>query len=258
MLPVEDVLLISVKSEIKTGIQADIKSEITPIYAESENCCDSLLSCCRKTHDYCCCCCRQKTKVTPFVHNTTTIFHDEDPNRRTNVAEEHLPVPNVKEDCCNCFRCWCCRIKKVVDIIRRTNTVAERKEQRVIIITIEYSKYSNLDTPSNASLLTSEQQSAYYKEKFHLNKELQFYAITDKELNSKSFELKSREVEAFCRTVMQLKGMRDYYPSDNELQKIIDQSHQKTIGDEFNEEVLQLSLEPMTKERSSQIQKLPQ
>jgi len=135
MVPVEDVTRITSKSEIKKGIQADVKSQITPVYAESENCCDrcyaSLRSCCRKTRDYCCYCCRKETKVAPMVLTTTTVFSGENPNRSTNYVEEHLPVSEEKEDRCtrcgNFFRCWCCRKKKLVDRIKRTNTVAERQ-----------------------------------------------------------------------------------------------------------------------------------
>ncbi|CAF3180251.1 unnamed protein product [Rotaria sp. Silwood2] len=264
MLPLEDILLISTQSKIKKGIQADVKSEITPIYQLSENCCDrccdNLTNCCRKTCDFCGCC-QKETKIVPAVQNTTTILYNEDLNRNTEFEEEHLPVPKVNKgcctSCCNCFRCWCCRMKMLVDRIKKTKIVKERNAERVITIKIEYSKYSNPDTPSNARLLNAEQQAAYYDAKFERNKELEFYLVTDTQFDSSNFKQKSSELEAFCRTVMQLKAMKNHYPSDTELEQILVQRPKTAIGDAFDEQVLQFSLElPTRRIRNPQSQEL--
>jgi hypothetical protein len=228
MLPVEDVTLITSKLETKKGVQQEAKANIDYQYALSENCFDR---CCASILR----CCREDTKVAPFVSTNTTIFIGENPNRTTNFVEEHVPLPKEKKEpcdgCCNRFRCWCCRKRKLVDIIKRTNTVAERQAQRVVTVTIEYSKYSNLDSASNARLLSGEQQVAFYKEKFEPDIELKFYLITNTEIDSTNFNEKKKQAETLCRTVMQLKGMRNHYPSETELEKILDLSHQRTFGD---------------------------
>jgi hypothetical protein len=269
MIPLEDVTLISSKSESKQGFQADVKSHTTPYYEYSENCCDrccaGLLKCCRKTRDCCCSCCQKETKVDPLVRNTTTIFSDEDPNHSTHFEEEHVPFLEVKEGyctpCCNIFRCWCCRTKKLVDLIKRTDTKANRRAQRVITITVEYSKYSNLDSATNARLLSNEQQVAYYKEKFQPDTKLKFYLINDTEYDASNFEVKRQQAEVLCKAVMQLKGMRNHYPSETELEKILDQPIKRTFGAVYAESTLQLPFDSSSRttgREDSQIQQLPQ
>jgi hypothetical protein len=253
MIPVEDVTRITSKSELKKGVQADVKSHITPVYAQSENCCDhcyaSLLNCCRKTRDCLCYCCQKETKIAPYVRNET-IIHDADPNKFTSYKEEHLPLPEVKENCCtrccNKFRCWCCRKKMLVDLIKRTNTKAEKQAQRVITITVEYTKYSNPDSASNARLLSEEEQAAYYKRIFQPNTPLKFYLVNNTEFDPRNFELKRKQADVLCLTVMHLKAMKNRYPSEDQLGKILDQSHTTTFGDVFNEPILQLPVDPKT------------
>ena len=256
MIPLEDVTIISSKLEVEQGIEADSNSKTEYIYKESENCCDTcyagLLGCCRKTRDYLCCCCQKEKKVAPLVVSTITVFTDKNPNRITGSKIEHITPPEEKEDCCtrccNPFRCWCCRKKKLVDIIKRTDTVAEQRARRVMTISIDYSKYSNLDSASNARLLSTEQQLAYYKDNFKPDTKLKFYLVNNTEVDSSNFELKKKQAETLCRTVMQLKAMRNFYPSEDELEKILDQSLKRTFGDIFYEPVLQLSLNSTTTE----------
>jgi hypothetical protein len=262
MIPVEDVTRIISKSELKKGIQADVKSQMIPVYEESENRCDrcyaSLLNCCRKTRDCCCYCCQKETKVAPLVLNQT-IIHDADPNKIASCNDVDVAAPKEKEVCCNRFRCWCCRKKKLVKFIKRTNTVAEQKAQRVVTITIEYSKYSNPDSASNARLLSDEQQAGYYKTRFEPDTPLKFYLVNNTEFDPKNFELKRKQADTLCLTVMHLKAMKNRYPSDNELEKMMDQSHMRTFGDVFSEPALELSLESNGKSiGDSQIQKLSQ
>jgi hypothetical protein len=244
MIPLEDVILISSKAEVKQGIQSESKSQIIPQYALSENCCDS---CC----DSILSCCRQKTmKIDPLVR--TDIISYVDPNLSTNILEEKLPIPVEDEGCCNKCRCWCCRKKKLVELIRRTNTVVEQEAERVITITIEYSKYSNPDTPSNARLLSNEHQAYYYKEKFQPNTILKFYLINNTEFDKKNFDSRRQEAEVLCRTVMQLKGMKNDYPSENDLEKILDQSHKRTFGLIFQEPTLQIPFNSTTTDSRTQ------
>ena len=249
MLPLEDITLISSKSEIKRGKQADVKSNIEPIQGLSENCCDR---CCARLHSFCCSCCQESSKIAPHVENKTIIY-DQDPNRNTDFTEERLPPPPVvQQTCCSCktfldrFRCWCCRKKTILGFIKRTNTVTEQQAERVITITIEYSKYSHLDSASNARLLANQDQTTYYKDKFKSDAELKFYLIHSTELESTIFEAASKDAETFCRTVMQVKAMKSHYPSDTELEKIMDQPIKRTFGLVFHESILQLSINPIT------------
>lgn len=254
MLPVEDVIRILSKSEIETGIEADVKSHITPVYEESENCCDR---CCAGLASYG----PKERKVVPLVLDRTTIVVDEDPNRFTDDKEEDMTIPEKKEGCCtrccNPFRCWCCRKKKLVRLIKRTKTVAEQEAKRVITITIEYIPYSNLDSASNPHILDSEQKLAVYKDQFKTDK-LEFYLVHSKEFDPVKFQPQQEEAEILCRTVMHLKAMRNHYPSENELKVILGPSYKRAFGDKFVEPILQLPFDPKTTRKDPQVRELSQ
>ena len=239
MIPVEDVTEITSKLETTKGKQEDRKSEVTPVHKISENdcdrCCDKILSCCRKVRDCCCFCCQEDAKVAPLVSNTITIVNRDDLNRTTRVLEEDLPVPKQDDDICDCLRCWCCRKKKLIRLIKRTNIVAEQQAQRVVTMTIGYSQYSNLDSASNARLLSEEQRAAYYKEKFEPNAKLEFHLISDRDIDGSNFKKRKVEAEVLSRTVLHLRAMRNHYPSEIELEDILNQTHQRAFGDMHEE-----------------------
>ena len=239
MIPVEDVIRITYRSEMKKDGQTDVKSTTTPVYKMGENCCDR-----------CCCCCSDENKIIPVARDTTTIIVSEDSNRDAHVVEEHLPLPEDDGGCCtnffNRFRCWCCRKNVLVDLIKRTNISMEQQAQRMITVSIEYSKYSNLDSSSNARLLSREEQEAYYRRRFDPDTKLEFYLINDTEFDPKNFEIKRQQAEGLCRTVMQLKAMAGDYPSENELDSILDQPYRRTLGDPYIEPKLQLPLAQQT------------
>ncbi|CAF1135098.1 unnamed protein product [Rotaria magnacalcarata] len=235
MLPLEDVIQMSAKLLIEKAEQSDIKEEIIPEYGPGGNCCDTCCDSIRK----CCCSCRSEAKIAPSV-TTKNIFLVNESNRNPTIEEIPLPLPKQEEPCCSPFRCWCCRVKKLIGLVKRKNTSGEREARRVIIVTLEYIKYSNLDTPSNTRLLSNGEQLAHYKEKFKLEEQLEFYLFMDTDLNASNFEVKKKEAEDFCRTVMQLKGMRNQYPSENELEQILNQSIKKTVGMVFREPTMLL------------------
>ena len=191
MVPIEDVSRITFKTDIKKGRQADVKSTTTPVHRMSENCCDR---CCAPLLPFCCCCMEKEKKVAPMARETTTIVIDQDPNRDAHFIEEHLPLPKNDEGCCtnflDRFRCWCCRKKVLVDLIKRTNTSTQEQAQRVIKVSIDYSKYSNPDSATNARLLSREDQEAYYKRRFQPDTELEFYLVNDTEFDPRNFQIK--------------------------------------------------------------------
>jgi hypothetical protein len=180
-IPVEDITRISFKTEIKKGLQADVEVETIPEYKPTENCfdrCAACLCCCCGAGvvcaclpclaTLCCCnalkrccnglkrCCKcdnNQVHVSSVVHNLQIVHSVAAPkkNRRVHVKDEPQPLP--EEDCCSCHfdcvRCWCCRRKKLVSLVKRTTTVAEEQAQRVITMTLEYGSYTILETGSN-------------------------------------------------------------------------------------------------------------
>lgn len=186
-----------------------------------------------------------------MAQETTTVMVAGDSNRNTRVIEEHLSVPERGRGCCakffNHFRCWCCREQVLVDLVKRKNISIERRVQRMVKISIDYSKYSNPDSASHARLLGSKEPEAYYKKQFEPHTKLEFYLINDIDFDLTTFGIKRQQAEALCRTVMHLKSMRGNYPSENELDKILDQPLQRTHGNLYHEpKLLQLSLSQQT------------
>ncbi|CAF1441834.1 unnamed protein product [Adineta steineri] len=223
MLLLEDVTRISYKAAFTKGIDTDIKSSVESVYSLGENDCNRCLG-------------RKRTEASYRVKKTPASV-----NRDTNYREEDLPVPKTTTGCFNLFRCWCCRKKKLVRRFKKIYTKTTQQAERVITITIEYSKYSSFNSASKAHVLRMEQQVAYYKEKFQPDTELKFYLINNKEIDSKNFDMRRHEAETLCRTVMQLKGMKDHYPSENGLKKILDQSDRRTFGEIFQEPTLEIT-----------------
>lgn len=241
MIPVEDVSEIIFKIDTKKGKQQNIESKTIPEYGLSENCCDrcwnGMRSCYSKIKQRCCCCCQSGVRIGPDHSSITTIVNQDNRNRHITVEEEQLPVPRNNE-ICDCLRCWCCRKKKLLRLVKRTETVAEQRAQRVVMMTIEYSKYSNLDSASNARLLSQEQQATYYKDKFEPNSNLEFYLISNTDIDATNFNERKREAEVITRTVLHLKALRNHYPSETELERILNQTKQRTFGDVHEEPIL--------------------
>ena len=262
ILPVEDVLKISSRAEMKKKLQAEVTKEVIPVYERTENrcdrCCAPVFSCCRKMCDSCCCC-RQGFPIVPGIVSTVTFLHDEDPNRKVHYDAKDINVPE-ESGCtlfCDQFRCWCCRREKLVKKIEKTKTVEEKEATRVIKIIIECIPYSNLDSASNPRLLNSEQKLSVYKDQFATNK-LEFYLINSTEFQQANFTPSRDEAERLCRTVMHLKAMKDNYPSEKQLQDILNQSEKRTFGDEYQEPTLQLPNILTTVRKNPEIQEVPQ
>ena len=234
MIPVEDVVRITSKLDVKKSLQADAQATTTPIYDFLPNCFDG---CWKKTID--CCRCPESKKIVPLVTNTVAIAND--PNQNTEVEENVVHVAPPPAGCFDSCRCCCCR--KQILVMRKERKVVKKatEAQRVITMNIEFSKYSNLNTPTHTSLLNNEHQEQYYKKKFDAEAEQkqQFYLVNNTEFDPKNFEIKKQEAEVLSRTVMQLKGMKGHYPSERELEDILNLNYKRAFGDFLIEPTLQ-------------------
>ena len=233
LIPIEDIITINSQLEVKKGIQADIQSTIIPTYDFLPNRCDDCWNSVKT-------CCDKPKKIVPAVNTTTIITNDS--NRNTEIEEIELPLPPRKKGCCDKFRCWCCRKKILMKKIQRREIKTETDAQRVITMNIEYSKYSNIDTPSHTRLLSGQDQLEYYKRTFYPEKTLTFYLVNNTEFDPANFEVRKKEAEVLARTVMQLKAMKGDYPSERELENILDLNYKQTFGDLYREPTIQISL----------------
>ncbi|CAF1492171.1 unnamed protein product, partial [Rotaria sordida] len=186
------------------------------------------------------------------VEDVINIYYTSDVKKSVKADEHSRLVPVVAEKgCCG----GCC--KKSPPPARQTEIVEAKNAQRVITIHLQYSKYSNLDTISNARILPESDRAQFYKSQFRPNEELKFYLVRNAEYDSANFDQRKVQAENLCRIIMQLKGMNSgvignsvrlltkenvpvpavpiCYPSPQELQQILNQQYLGIFGDAHQE-----------------------
>jgi len=182
------------------------------------------------------------------VEDIISAYYTSDVKKSVKAEEHSRLVPVVaQKGCCG----GCC--KKAPEPVRQTEILEEKNAQRVITIHLQYSKYSNLDTVSNARILPESDRALFYNSKFQPNTGLKFHLVHNTEYDSANFEQKKMQAETLCRTIIQLKGMNSgsagnsqslltkenvavpaaviSYPSPPELQQILNQPNYGIFGD---------------------------
>jgi hypothetical protein len=154
----------------------------------------------------------------------------------------NTPPPPVDLSCCDKMSQWCCKTfccccccndskNQVHNGPQRTNVqVVGEKGQRVILITIEYIRYSNIDTPSYFGALATTDAAAYYKDHLHTDT-LKFYLVNNQDFEQVDFDSKRIQGATLCRLVTQLKTMAGKYPDEPTLESIINKHEIQAIGD---------------------------
>ncbi|CAF0985696.1 unnamed protein product [Rotaria sp. Silwood1] len=193
-----------------------------------------------------------ETVVMIPVEDVINIYYTSDVKKSVKAQEHSRIVPVVAGNgCCG----GCCR--KASPPLRQTDIVEAKNAQRVITIHLQYSKYSNLDTVSNARILPEADRAQFYKNHFRPNEELKFYLVLNTEYDSANFDQKKEQAENLCRIIMQLKGINGSvndnrvrlitkenvevpaapicYPSPRELQEILNQPYLGIFGDVHKE-----------------------
>ncbi|CAF3542308.1 unnamed protein product [Rotaria socialis] len=197
-----------------------------------------------------------ETTIMIPVEDIINIYYTSGIKKSVKAQEHSRLVPVVEENgCCGC--CGCC--KKAPKPKRQIDIIEEKSAERVITVHIQYSKYSNLDTVSNARILSESDRLQFYKNQFQPNTELKFYLVRNAEYDSVNFNEKRVQAENLCRIIMQLKGINGggavsserlhpkegevlpaaaatiSYPSPQDLQQILNQSYYGIFGDVHQE-----------------------
>jgi hypothetical protein len=134
--------------------------------------------------------------------------------------------------CCTTF-CCCCKDSKNQVHVDSGQTIAQiigEKGERVILITIEYIRYNNINTPSYFNALATTDAAIYYKENLHTDT-LKFYLLNNQDFDQTNFDLKRVQGATLCRLVTQLKAMAGEYPDEPTLESIIRKQEIQVIGD---------------------------
>ncbi|CAF1374804.1 unnamed protein product [Adineta steineri] len=186
------------------------------------------------------------------VEDVINIYYTSDVKKSVKAEEHSRRVPVIAQKGC----CSCC--KDDPEPQRETTIIEQKSAHRVITIHLQYSKYSNLDTVSNARILSEADRVQFFRDKFQPNTELKFYLVRNTEYDSTNFEQKRMQAENLCRIIMQLKGMNSgipsnnlrihmkdnvavsavpviSYPSPQELQQILNQPYYGIFGDSHQE-----------------------
>ncbi len=155
-------------------------------------------------------------------------------------ARLNTPPPSVPLSCCDRVSRWCCRTcccccndssnQVHIDPGRTITQIVGEKSERVILITIEYIRYHNIDTPSYFRALAATDAAVYYKEHLHTDT-LKFYLINNQDFEQTDFDSKRAQGAALCRLVTQLKAMAGQYPDGSILENIISEHEIQVVGD---------------------------
>ncbi|UJR07871.1 hypothetical protein I4U23_012153 [Adineta vaga] len=181
----------------------------------------------------------EETVIMIPVEDVINIYYTSDVKRSIKTREHSKRVPVVDQKGC----CCCC--KEAPGSGRETELIEDKHVQRMITIHLQYSKYSNLHTVSGARIVPESDRTQFYKNHFQPNTEMKFYLLHNMEYNSTNFEQKKEQAENLCRIIMQLKGLSGagmqekvdnastsiFYPSPQDLQQILSQSHYDVFGD---------------------------
>jgi hypothetical protein len=155
---------------------------------------------------------------------------------KTPPPDELSCCGTINRWCCRTFCCCCnsCKNQVHIDPEHTINQIVDEKGERVILITIEYIRYSNINSPSHLNVLATIDAVAYYKDRLHTDT-LKFYVLNNRDFEQTDFDLKRVQGARLCRLVTQLKAMAGQYPNESTLQDIISKQEIQVIGDPLQE-----------------------
>jgi hypothetical protein len=162
------------------------------------------------------------------------------------------PIQSQPLSCCAKCSQWCCRAfcccnpsdAKVHNEPEVVTTIEGENADRKVLVTIEYIRYSNIDTPSHVRALDTVDRTAFYKENFH-TETLKFYLLDSSEFDATNFELRREQGAKLCRIVTQLKTMVRNYPDEQKLLQIINHNSEFAIGESPKETISSIAAPTM-------------
>jgi len=160
--------------------------------------------------------------------------------QQKSVALRHAPSEELT--CCQkvkkALRCCC---KKGVPVAPEyvVHSNESRKATRIITVTIEHIRYGLMDTPTHLRVLPKKDQDAFYEQRFHVDT-IKFHYLNSEIFDENEYNIQLQGCEALARLVMQLKAMKDHYPDETQLQKIIQQYRIHHFGQIINSDIKML------------------
>ncbi len=160
----------------------------------------------------------------------------------------NTPPPRRALSCCEKIIQWLCggnsNNQVHADPGRIIRQIVDEKGERVILIEIQYIRYSNINSPSYFNALAKTDAEVYYKERFD-TVPLTFYLLNNQDFDQTNFDLKRAQAVTLCRLVAHLKAMVGQYPDEPTLNNIINKQAILDIGDPPQEALVHIT-EPGT------------
>ena len=167
------------------------------------------------------------------VEDIISISYRTDITKNVKTEIKSTSVQNG-QGCSSCCSWWCCCKPDK----KHQHAIAENKAaDRVIVVTVEYVRHSNLHTSSHIRILADDDRVAFFRDRMNVDI-LQFYLYSSKEFDHSKFDERRRQAETLCRLVVQLKQMGlTQYPSEAQLAQIVHRNHIELFGDESHEDL---------------------
>ena len=127
--------------------------------------------------------------------------------------------------------CFWKRRRQVLPIPVTTKTAA-RQATHKILMTIQHTRFSLIDTTSVVRVLPSNKQAEFYQNHFAVDT-LQFYYWHNSTFDGQEHSEQMLASEALTRFVMQLKAMVGHYPDQEQLALIFQQQPVQLLGNQL-------------------------
>ena len=156
------------------------------------------------------------------------VQHKQTTRLKTPPPEDQSCCQKVTSCCMTKVFC-CCNKKRQVVPEHETMDYTAQQASRHILITVEHTRYSHINSSSVVRVLPSDKQAEFYQNHFEVDT-LQFYSLHNSAFDEQEYNEQMLASEALARFIMQLKAMVDHYPDQEQLALITRQQPVQLLG----------------------------
>ena len=184
------------------------------------------------------------------IKYSSEIKKEETEHRNVRLRTPPLPIKlgcwqRISQWCNKTFCCCCCCNDSKGQVHHEPEqiitTISNQEAERKILITMEYIRYSNIDTPSHVRVFSPSDQFDFYRRNFHKIEPLEFYLLDNYDFEQADFDFKRMQASTLCRLVTQLKAMIGHYSDEPTLGMIIGKRGNLAVGDPPQETIGRLT-----------------
>jgi len=156
------------------------------------------------------------------VEDILSICYRTGMKKEVKIQTTSVPIPRPPENCCtNLFSCFCCDQAEEPRPQRQEETLENKAVKRAITVTIEYSRYGRIDTPSHVRALNDSDRASFYNSRMNVDT-LEFYLLISGEFDPIQFDSQRKQAEILSCLITRIKQMAPKeYPSETHLQELV-------------------------------------